>query len=115
LVWQEPDDLNHFRILVHRSLAEGLHKRLSMFVLRSKVQLHLSNQRVYGAYEPHSGGRVAQRYRVMNVEQATWIQAPSAAEQPNRWWLINDVALENAVDDTLEADSWDAHTFMEGI
>src|SRR5690606_11149810 len=115
LVWQEPADTNHFRILVHRSLAEALHKRLSMFVLRSKVQLQLSNHRVYGAYETNPDERVAQRYHVTTADHATWIQAPSAAQQPNRWWLISDAAPENALDDALKADSWDAQTLMEGI
>lgn len=115
LVWQEPADPSHFRILVHRSLAEALHKRLSMFVLRSKVQLHLSSHRVYGAYETASGERVAQRYRVTTGDNATWVQAPSATQQPNRWWLISDAAPENTVDDASKADTWDAQTLMEGI
>ncbi|MCQ9616304.1 folate-binding protein [Paenalcaligenes niemegkensis] len=115
LLWQYPDDDTRFGLLLHKSLGEPLLKRLSMFVFRAKLKLSLRDAHVYGAYEPQEGTLVAKLYKVTLNEGVTAVQAPSGENEPGRWWLISDDALNSASDSADDAQQWDAETLIQGV
>lgn len=114
-VWQHPTDSSHLSLLIHRSLSEALLKRLSMFVLRSKLKISLRDAYVYGAYEHEPSARVALRYAVKQTENLTFVQAPSGDNQVGRWWVISNEAITTASELNEKAQQWEAQTLIEGV
>lgn len=91
LVWRDPQQPAHLYVMIDRSIEEQVRKRLSMFVLRAKVNITPIHTKVYGALLPDSPGfQLPQAHYAVRHEQAlTWIAAPNASEQSARAWVID--------------------------
>lgn len=102
VIWKETrDEAPVVRALVRHDLAEALVKRLTMFVLRAKVTLRITDLAVYG-YAPDGPPMQTQAampgaadvpahaaaWTVVQRPDVTWVAAPSAQNAPVRWWLI---------------------------
>jgi folate-binding protein YgfZ len=106
VVWRGPQtESPTFYALVKADVADALLKRLSMFVLRAKVKLGVAGLRVQGVSIPNIDSvdtELLQRHGVpaeaaelprrppvwtlVQTDSATWIAAPSAVENTDRWW-----------------------------
>ncbi|TEA77618.1 YgfZ/GcvT domain-containing protein [Allopusillimonas ginsengisoli] len=112
LIWKTPqqdgDTSPVLRALVKADLAQALAKRISMFILRAKVKIEITNLPVYGlirhaqedqASLPGLPGFDEAQWAALPAEPAPWsvamlkndwqaIGAPSAQPDMVRWWLI---------------------------
>ncbi|HEY9572447.1 MAG TPA: folate-binding protein [Pusillimonas sp.] len=95
--------------LVKADIAESLVKRLTMFVLRAKAKLRVTQSRVWGVSVSVAGGvdasldatdfppslaadlpAAALPWTVVHGAVGTWVSAPRADNDMQRWWLITD-------------------------
>jgi len=102
-----PDDARLYA-LVRADLAEALHKRLSMFVLRAKVKLSIAPLHAAGVQasagqladlQQAAGGTLpAAAWQRAELSTGTWIAAPSAdpATGSRWWWVASDAQLARA-------------------
>lgn len=130
VVWKagnEPEPV--YRALIKRDIAPAIVKRLSMFVLRSKVKLALLPIAAFGvsAGPGNPAGTLAshldtlppagQPYQVATTPQGTWVAAPGSTNAPARWWFIPHQATE--ADATEQPDDnacqWAANDIAAGL
>jgi folate-binding protein YgfZ len=123
VLWkEEKGDDAAVRALVKADIAQALVKRLSMFVLRAKATLRVTERPVYGlllADDAGSGSRAdgplpdglaaslaapAEPWTVRRVADTTCIAAPAEGAQA-RWWLIPDTDAAISAADTESAGS----------
>ncbi len=146
VLWQSPEgEIPCFYAIVKADIALTLIKRLSMFVLRAKAKLQLTESKVLGiavnmssvnepaadAIPPQAGTLVKeaeilsgepQTWDVARTTGGSWICAPSADPSIVRWWFI---ALQShSVTSTLsvdlptaapEAERWHAGDIAAGL
>ena len=128
VVWKvkgEPEPV--YRMLIKRSIAAAILKRLSMFVLRAKVKLVLSETPVMGLWPGRSGGALPPEldvtlsglqdlsaYQVANTAQGSFISAPRAGQAKARYWFVPQTALATEATTASAADANTGH-FSEGL
>jgi hypothetical protein len=114
------DGAPRVRALVHASIAAAAQKRLSMFVLRSKVKIGILPLHVAGIVGDASllagmagGALPATAWTLAELPTGTWIAAPGAA---TRWWRIGEAApaVEQA-DNNSAHDDWQAADIVAGL
>lgn len=144
VIWKDTrDETPVLRALVRRDLAEALVKRLTMFVLRAKVQISISDLAVYGfapqglglpaavsSAPPHLPGSTGlpentAPWTLVRHADATWIAAPSKQHCPTRWWLVSQAISDasepepadraSAADTSDEGQAWQAADIMSGL
>lgn len=113
LLYVDPEDSQHLYAMIHRSIAETVRKRLSMFLLRAKAELVLSELRVYGI--THDAPTTAftlptTHYEVQQSPAGTLIAAPSH-NGTARAWLISTENQTCAVD----AAQWQVADLYAGL
>lgn len=119
LVWVDPSNEQNLYALLHRSIAEAFRKRISMFVLRAKAELVLSEARVYGVFNATTEAFTlpTTHYSVSHSTESnrTLISAPNATDTlPARAWLIvYDAALE--AEPAVSAQQWQAADIQAGL
>jgi folate-binding protein YgfZ len=104
--------------LVKADIAESLIKRLSMFVLRAKAKLRLTELRVLGVTQsrtlPDLPGP-ASPWTLAEDAAGTWIAAPCADPGLHRWWLVtNEFPAESAAPESAAA-FWHAGDIAAGL
>ncbi len=117
-----PDGETSLRAIVKADIAQALAKRLSMFILRAKVQIQVTDIPVYGLMQglensPGAAGALpgldAASLAQLPAQPTAWtlaavgakwqaIAAPAAQDSRPRWWLIPAAALPS---DTTDTDS----------
>ena len=111
VIWRDPAQPDELTALVKTDIAEALVKRLSMFVLRAKVKLAIEPNTVLGIGLPAGSANTAASadastgaqkipgerpappkdapaWTVVQTNQGTWISAPHADADTQRWWLV---------------------------
>lgn len=115
MLWVDPQNPDNLYALLHRSIAETVRKRLSMFLLRAKAELVLSTAKVYGVFE--AGTPAVQlpssHYAVVAHHAGTLISAPSTAASLPRAWLISYDG--SSLDATNSAEHWQAADIQAGL
>lgn len=113
-----------YRALVQADIAASLIKRLSMFVLRAKVSLTMSDALVYGviAVSGQDGSPAeplgipaapAGPWDIVQSGNGTWISAPAPAADEQRWWLV--LPTGEAPADTGPAARWRQQDIATGL
>lgn len=135
VVWQGlAADTPTLYALAKADVAQALIKRLSMFVLRAKAKLRLTDMRVYGVTLPHSQTPEAMQalaqagltppqalpvsataYTALQSPTATWVAAPSANAQTSRWWLVQAPDSSQALAATADGAFWQAADIAAGL
>ena len=100
VIWRDPAQAEELVALVKTDIAQGLVKRLSMFVLRAKVKIALEPHAVWGITLP--AGAVgtttepvlpippnAAPWAVVQADHGIWVSAPCADADTQRWWLVS--------------------------
>ncbi len=130
VVWKvdsEPDPV--YRMLIKPNIAAAIVKRLSMFVLRAKVKLALSENPVIGVWSGQSGGALPPEldatlsglqdlsaYQVANTTHGSFISAPRADQAKARFWFVPHTALATtALDNPDLAALWAADDIAAGL
>lgn len=125
VIWRDPAQAEDLLALVKADVAQALVKRLSMFVLRAKAKLDIVPATVLGVSLPAqpSGAPAgpllppgpAEPWSVLQTGQGTWISAPSANEDLQRWWLLaqNDSLSQGDASGALSA--WQAADVAAGL
>lgn len=114
MVWTDPAEQQNLYALIHRSIAETVRKRLSMFLLRAKAELVISTAKVYGVFNAPTTALLlpTEQYQLQHLELGTLISAPSANEL-TRAWLVCD---ENQkLDAAKTAQDWLAADIYAGL
>lgn len=92
IVWADPANEQNLYAMVRRNIAETVRKRLSMFLLRTKAELVLSEARVYGVWDAPTTVFTlpATTYALKHLdENHSLIAAPSAtSDDTGRAWLV---------------------------
>lgn len=93
IVWTDPANEQNLYALVHRSIADDVRKRISMFLLRAKAELTITPTQVYGVFNAPTEAFTlpAAHYTCSHHKDgsSTLISAPSAnVSLPARAWLI---------------------------
>lgn len=89
VVWSDPQNALQRYALVHRSIAEKISQRLSMFLLRTKAKIQISPASVYGVTLDNTEPLVlpASTFAVEHHNGQSLIQAPSTPIA--QAWLID--------------------------
>lgn len=114
--------------LAKTDIAPALVKRLSMFVLRAKVKLSLTNMPVYGVALPQGHAApgldglapsdlpaAAPAYTTLHSSAAAWVAAPSADPQISRWWLVQTSESPQALPTKADGSFWQAADIAAGL
>jgi hypothetical protein len=123
------DETAVLRGIIKRDIVASVLKRLSMFVMRSKVKLTESQSQVHGislnqgelaGFEALLGYKLpAVVWEKIETEAGIWIAAPSTGLP--RWWLISAVRDHAAMESLLShcsvglAQDWHALDITEGL
>ncbi|MFW7341422.1 folate-binding protein [Pollutimonas sp. H1-120] len=105
-------------MLVKADIAESLIKRLSMFVLRAKAKLRLTDCGVAGmtqADAPSGMPGPASPWTVAHDEAGTWIAAPSADPDMRRWWRVTHESAKDSCGLDGDSASWRAGDIAAGL
>lgn len=122
--------------LVKADLAADLVKRLSMFVLRAKAALRITDLPVYGIsmargtnlqtgltsilgaaaaqLDPGQLPHIPSPYSTTVSTQSTWIAAPSADTGVNRWWVVGETPAA-APENLAPIAHWQAADIAAGL
>jgi folate-binding protein YgfZ len=108
VIWRTGDD--HFAWMVSRDVADGLIRRLRMFVLRARVTIELDDTPqawgTWGAGTVPAPLHGAPAWTRASIGGADWIVAPmSRAERPAAWCLSD---TPPATSGAAEDDAWTA-------
>jgi folate-binding protein YgfZ len=113
VVWRPQAD--ELRLLVARDIVEPLLKRLSMFILRSKVRIQRLDHEVLGCFLPPSSTpsppAPTTPWSRAQTAEGEWIAAPHGEGQPARAWLITPACPEAGGND----DAWRAADIQAGL
>lgn len=119
LIWADPANEQNLYALLHHSIAETVRKRISMFVLRAKAELVLSEARVYGVFNAPTDSFTlpTTHYQTSHGTDGSYtlISAPNATSTlPARAWLIS---YESALDTEPEipAQQWQVADIQAGL
>lgn len=107
IIWRDPVQTEDFLALVKADIAQALVKRLSMFVLRAKVKLVIEPHTILGVSQPANAVAASSPagveigaaqplvppqqgapWSVHSSSQGTWVVAPCADAESQRWWLV---------------------------
>lgn len=118
LLWLDPANEQNLYALLHRSIAEKVRQRISMFLLRAKAELTVSDSQVYGLFEAPTEAFIlpTPHYAVTHSVDgsSTLISAPSAStDLPSRAWLIRYEG--DPLETTLPAEQWRAADIQAGL
>lgn len=116
IVWSDPDNEQNLYLFLHQSIAETVRKRLSMFLLRAKAELVLSDAQVYGVFDAPSQAFTlpTNAYVVTQCAQGTLISAPTATtDEPARAWLIS--FNQEKLNAERAAQEWQAADIAAGL
>ena len=115
-VWQGAADApDHLCLLVHASLAEGLIKRLRLFVLRAKVTLELLDDAVFGLWSSTPSPALPAAGQSQTLSGEGWLLgAHGVAGAPARAWAVVPAGCA-APAATANATLWDLHQIQAGI
>ena len=114
-------------ILAKADIAAGFIKRLSMYILRAKVKLHITDSSVHGILiqQTSSSGirsldlpRRASPWTVAPSDKGAYIAAPSADPFIDRWWFIStesNMISPTGTHDHLKAAQWRAADIAAGL
>lgn len=114
-------------ILVKAGIAAGFIKRLSMYILRAKVTLRITDSSVHGIVIQQtspSGIRSldlpsrARPWTIASSDKGAYIAAPSADPFIDRWWFIStesDAIAPAGVHDNLKAAQWQVADIAAGL
>ena len=107
VLWRPQDDT--VLALVRRDLADGLAKRLRMFVLRSKVAITLTELQVQGVTVAQDQSAV---WDLVQADDATLIYAPGQLDHQARAWRISTAPVPEAQTD---AGPWNSADILAGL
>jgi folate-binding protein YgfZ len=114
-------------LLVKADIAAEFIKRLSVYILRAKVKLRITDSTVHGILiqQTTSGGvrslglpRSARPWTVVQSDKGAYIAAPSADPSIDRWWFISaegGTASPAGMQGNLEATQWRAADIAAGL
>lgn len=123
IILRDPDNEESLLALVKADIAAPLVKRLSMFVLRAKAKLEVSDLKVLGistapknsdstvSLTPPANGAT---WSVVKDAQGIWINAPAADASEQRWWLITP-GHDPAPASSSQQDAWKAADIEAGL
>jgi len=101
VVWSEqpPAETPRAFALLDASLSAGLLKRLSMFVLRAKVKLGVTERAAYGVQARVAANAAAlvamvgelpsKPWSRVELASGTWIAAPAQGDSQRWWWIAS--------------------------
>lgn len=121
LLWVDPANSQNLYALLHRSIAETVRKRLTLFLLRAKAELVISPARVYGLFNAPTDSFTLPATHYSTSHQAdgnrTLIAAPNASSTlPARAWVIeyaDDAGRERTP--ALDTQRWQAADIQAGL
>lgn len=116
IVWADPEDTQNLYLFLHQSIAETVRKRLSMFLLRAKAELVLSEAHVYGVFDAPTQTFTlpTSTYTATACAQGTLIGAPNATtDQSARAWLISYASEKLSAE--RSAQQWQAEDIAAGL
>lgn len=115
MLWVDPQNPENLYALLHRSIAETVRKRLSMFLLRAKAELVFTTAKVYGVFAANMPAvqLPSTHYAVSAHHAGTLIRAPSATSAVARAWLIS--YDNNPLEATNNAEQWQAADIQAGL
>lgn len=113
VIWNDPRHIEQRYALIHRSIADKVSKRLSMFLLRTKAKIHISSASVYGVTREDSNPLTlpTTTFAVQHQANQSIIQAPSTHQA--QAWLIDYAG--RALDATANADTWLSRQLRTGF
>jgi folate-binding protein YgfZ len=125
---------HNISIVLRKDIAAAVTKRLSMFVLRSKVKIAPTALNVAGVFAPSHALDSLQSvlahdlpltpWQARHTASGTWIAAPASLGTHRWWWLASEQAAEElglnwtALTQTLQAgetSSWFATDIQQGL
>ena len=115
IVYADPVDAQNLYAILPRSIAETVRKRISMFLLRAKAELILSDLRVFGISQgaPTSAFALpATSYAVQQGPLGTLIAAPSHNETARAWLICE---ADKAPPASADASQWSTADMYAGL
>lgn len=113
VIWNDPQDSEQRYALLHRSIADKVSKRLTMFLLRTKAKIQISPATVYGVTLENSNpfALPATTFSVQHQAHQTLIQAPSADQ--TQAWLIDYQGQD--LETSADAGTWLSRQLRSGF
>ncbi|MEO6959697.1 MAG: folate-binding protein [Burkholderiaceae bacterium] len=128
VVWKaESIQAPSVHLLVKADIAAGFIKRLSMYILRAKVKLRITDSSVHGILiqQTSSSGirsldlpSPVRLWTVVRSDKGVYIGAPSANPSIDRWWFIStesNATSSAGMRGNLEAAQWHAADIAAGL
>lgn len=123
IIFRDPDNHDDLLALVKADIAPSLTKRLSMFILRAKAKIEITDLKALGVSTQIAGSDDATsltppaadtEWSVVTDNHGIWISAPTAEGSDHRWWLIapGETAIQTT---TSDPGVWQAADIRAGL